>query len=130
MMFTVICILTSLICVVSYIYYDATHIYTKKLIKSDYLFLTHNNKTVSIDAKILKNIINNKNNTWSLTIVSYAYTNMIASPDNNINFRFNGDYLIINYKSKKYGFIQLISNKKFNNLRKTLDNLIELSEKK
>ena len=74
----------------------------------------------TIDAEILKDIINDENNKWSFTLASYVYDTYISSPSNNINFRFNGNYLVINYMSKRYGYIQLISNKQFENLKDKL----------
>jgi len=100
-------------CVISYIYYDVTRIYNKKLIKNSSLILIVHNQAVPIDASILKDIIDDRNNKWTFTIATYAYDTYIKSQDNNINFRFTGDHLVVNYKSKKYGYIQLISQKPF-----------------
>ena len=94
-----------------YVYYDITHIYKKNLITDDYLFLTYKNKTVPIKSKIIKNIIENKNNLWDFTIATYAYPIYITDSKNKISLRIGGDFMVINYKSKKYGYIQIISTK-------------------
>jgi thioredoxin-related protein len=97
--------------IVLYIYNDITHIYEKNLITDDYLFLTFRNKTVSIKSKIIKDILEDKQNSWDFTMVTYAYPIYITDSKNKISFRIGGDSMVINYESEKYGYIQLISTK-------------------
>ena len=103
-----------------YVYYDITHIYKKNLITDDYLFLTLKNKTVSIKSKIIKDIIEDKKNLWDFSVATYAFPIYITDAKNKISLRIGGDFMVINYKSKKYGYIQIISTKPFPGLSEIL----------
>jgi len=109
-----------LIVVAVYIFYDITHIYDKDLITDDNMYLSYKSKVLTIKSDIMKQIINNKENKWQLSFATYSYPFDLTDKKDSINLKVGNNFIVINYKSKKYGYIQLISTKPFIGLEKSL----------
>lgn len=117
---------------------DLETIYDKNLISNnDMLYASFNlhqgkNKLLikkiskGVDAKSIIKIINNKQNKWSATLVTYVSENGSIRNDKDtffITFTLDSAYIILNYKHKYFGWIQLISEKEFSKFKNEIINL-------
>jgi hypothetical protein len=93
------------------------NIANKSLIqKNEKIYLFQDNIKVLIDSDELRNIIDDKKNIWSFSIASYATDNLVVkakSENLSLRFKIDSGYIILNYKHKYFGWIQLVSEREY-----------------
>ena len=120
--YIIVSIIIFILAILLYVYTDITNIHKKNLLQNERLLLEYKHKTSGISSGFIKKILMDKNNTWRYSFASYAHIDevYISSLSGNINFYTHGKRIIIQYKSDKYGWIQLISNNEFPNFKNLL----------
>ena len=108
--------LLGLISIMYFVYYDMTHISNKNLLKDKYMYVNYNGDQFLIENEVIKKIVNNSKYKWTISFASYAYPMHITNKDNTIMLLISKRNLVINYKNKHYGYIQLISLLDFPNI--------------
>jgi len=101
-----------------YIKYDIETIYDKNLIPSNMkCFAPSYLENRKVDCNLIRGIINNKKNTWSLVFDSNEEV-LMSSDTITVSFKKNSSYIIIDYKHDTYGWVSIISDKEFKDFRK------------
>ncbi len=75
-----------------------------------------NNNRIAVtneDIDRIKSILNNKNNRWSISFATYAVSNYFSSSSKKLTFGFLDGHIIINYNHTFFGWVQLVSRKKY-----------------
>jgi len=115
----------TIIGILFYLKLNIETIYNKNLINpNEECYIGYINKKVS--CSLIKEILNNKDITWSASINTYATNSfLILTKSNNLSFSFidKTGYIVLNYKHDwiSNGWVQVISDHEFNKLKKKLE---------
>lgn len=104
------------------IYVDITNIAEKNLITDKNLTIDYKHQKFTVNSEILKKILDDKNNKWTVTFATYACPMHIRGLKSETIIDIGNDFVVINYQHRLYGYVQVISRKKVPDI---LNNLIQ-----
>lgn len=114
-----ISVIIVLLITIVYIINDIETIYNKNLIKENEICYAGSDYKEEIDCKLIKDIVNNKQNKWNFEPLPWAYEQFIITTKSNnmyIVFAKNSNKILLTYKSK-YGWVEVSSKKEFKKLK-------------
>jgi len=115
--YIIVVVLMIISLVVFFLLKDVENIHQKGLIKKDEaVYLYRFNTKLLFDGSNLKSILNDEGNTWSFSIASYATDNFLVKTESgecSLYFKIDSGYIVLNYKHKYLGWVQLVSEKEF-----------------
>jgi len=112
----IIVIIFILSAIMLYIKKDMETIHNKNLLQEHTeCYKNWRNKKVKINCKLIKSILNNKQNKWSL-VFDYHEDVILSTKSLTVSFLKNTEYIIVDYYSI-YGWVNIISKKEFKGLR-------------
>ena len=92
-------------------------VYNKELITKDSCFINNS----KINCSCIYDIIRDQKNHWSFSMASYVTENyVIRSKKTYVYFTLKKGFIILNYKHKYFGWVQVISEKEYLECKKNI----------